>query len=67
MTKTEYGKYHDIEHPGRHEKKWYQVWRAKGPAGPEEFLRILGREEAKQAVKGYLYYAITDMNGRVIL
>lgn len=68
MTQKDYKKHHDIPdaYVGKHTKQWYNVWRALGPAGPEEHFQVYGREEAKEAVRGCWDYEITNLKGEII-
>lgn len=45
---------------GKHEKRWYMVWRVLGPAGPEEKIKVYGREAARQAVIGCWDWVVRD-------
>lgn len=66
MTKETYLESHDLPYIGKHAKKWYDVWRVLGPAGPEETISVYGLDEAKKAVEGCWDYEITRYDGKVI-
>ena len=67
MTKDSYNKYHSRpQYVGRHEKKWYNVWRVLGPAGPEERFPVYGLDEAREAIKGCWDYEVTTTNMEVV-
>lgn len=68
MTRSTYDKYHDSPDPyvPKHAKKWYNVWRVLGPAGPEERFPVLGAEEARQAIKGCWDWEVTDTSGNLV-
>lgn len=44
---------------GKHEKKWYLVWRVLGPAGPVEETYVFGRQEAEALCMGCWDWEIT--------
>ena len=48
---------------GKHEKKFYYVWRVLGPAGPEEKLVVYGFDAAQESVKGCWDWEITPAGG----
>ena len=64
---NEYNKFHfrpGKEYAGKHEKKWYNVYRVVGPAGPEEQFQVYGIDEARKTVQGCWDYEITAANAR---
>ena len=47
---------------GKHEKKWYLVWRVLGPAGPVEETYVFGRQEAEALCMGCWDWEITPVD-----
>jgi len=71
LDKHTYNMYHERpykenDYVGKHEKKWYNVYRVLGPTGPEERFPVLGLDEAKEAAIGCWDWEVTDTNGNVI-
>lgn len=67
MTRKEYETYvRPEQYAGKHFKKYYNVWRVVGPAGPEEQFSVEGLDKAAEAVYGMWDAEVTDMSGRVI-
>lgn len=50
----------DGTYKGKHEKRWYTVWRVLGPGGPEETIQVFGRDEAIKATLGCWDWCVKD-------
>ena len=55
------------KYKSKHEKKWYNVWRVLGPAGPQEVLPAFGLGEAKELIKGCWDWEVTTETGEIVL
>jgi hypothetical protein len=66
MTVDTYNKYNTPQYRGKHEKQWYNVYRVLGPAGPEEEIRVYGRQEALNAILGCWDYEVRNERGEVV-
>lgn len=66
MTVDTYNKYNTPQYRGKHEKQWYNVWRVWGPGGPQEEIRVYGRQEAKEAIAGMWDAEIRNERGEVV-
>lgn len=66
MTKETYSKHHETEHVGKHEKKYYNVWRVLSPVGPEVTETVYGLDAAHKAILGCWDWEVTDMDGNIV-
>ena len=63
MTKETYDKYNKV---GKHEKKWYSVWRVLGPGGPEDAMSVYGLENAAKYTSGCWDYTVRRPDGTFV-